>query len=176
MNHFKFLLLLVFFISAAFTLHAKELKVHPVDEKDAAYDMEISNSISPDTLMNEDASIDLVQLILGKWELAPNNRATEGFIIFNQNGTYEMYEKLIDGAGVSKKGEYLLYSNASPVKIDICLGKCNQDGSEWTTLFGIIRVISNEKLEIRTSPSSAYPLEFSDDKSDEGTIILSRTK
>jgi len=176
MNHCKFLLLFVFFISAALTFHAKELKAHPINGKDAAYDMETANSNLPDTLKKEIASLDLAQLIPGKWELAPNNRATEGFIIFNQNSTYEMYEKLIDGTGVSKKGEYLLYSNVTPVKIDICLGKCNQDGSEWTTLFGIIRAISNEKLEIRTSASSTYPSGFSNDKSDDVTMILSRTK
>ncbi len=176
MNHCKSLSLFAFFIIAALTLHTKDLKIHPMHGKDAAIGIKISNSNSPDTVMNENASSEIAQLILGKWELAPNKRATEGFIIFNQNGTYEMYEKLIDGAGVSKKGEYLLYSNVTPVKIDICLGKCKQDGAEWTTLFGIIKAISNEKLEIRTSASSTYPSGFSDDKSDEGTMILSRTK
>ncbi|MCK4694306.1 MAG: hypothetical protein KAT74_01015 [Candidatus Cloacimonetes bacterium] len=177
MNHFKFLLFFVFLMIFALIIHTKEVKEHPMNGNDVEKrHNELVKPASPDTVLNENTSKDLTQLILGKWEIAPNKRASEGFIIFDLNGTYEMYEKFHDGAGVSKKGEYLLYSNVIPVKIDICLDKCNNAGSEWTTLFGIIRVISNEKLEIHTSPDDKYPSGFSDDKSDEYTMILSRSK
>lgn len=174
MNHFKFLLFFVFLMIFALTVHAKE---HPMNGNDAEKrQAELVKPASPDTVLNENTSKDLTQLILGKWEIAPNKRASEGYIIFDLNGTYEMYEKFHDGTGVTKKGEYLLYSNVTPVKIDICLDKCNNAGAEWTTLFGIIRAISNEKLEIHTSPDDKYPSDFPDDKSNKYTMILSRSK
>ena len=177
MNHFKFLLFFVFLMTFALTAHAKGVKEQPVNGNDAGKrQAELLKPAAPDTVLDENTSKDLTQLILGKWEMAPNKRASEGYIIFDNNGTYEMYEKFHDGTGVTKKGEYLLYSDARPVKIDICLEKCNNAGAEWTTLFGIIRAISNEKMEIRTSPDAKHPSGFSDDKSDEYTMILSRSK
>jgi len=174
MNHFKFLLFFVSLMIFALTVHAKEVNEHPINGNDAEErHTELVKPASPDTVLNENSSKDITQLILGKWEIAPNKRASEGYIVFDVNGTYEMYEKFHDGGGVTKKGEYLLYSNVTPVRIDICLDKCNNSGAEWTTLFGIIRVISDEKLEIHTSPDSNYPSAFSDDKSDKYTMILS---
>jgi hypothetical protein len=161
----------------ALIIHTKEVKEHPMNGNDAEKrHNELVKPAAPDTVLNENTSKDLTQLILGKWEIAPNKRASEGYIIFDLNGTYEMYEKFHDGMGVTKKGEYLLYSNVTPVRIDICLNKCNNAGAEWTTLFGIIRAISNEKLEIHTSPDSEYPSGFPDDKSNKYTMILSRSK
>ena len=177
MNHFKFLLFFVFLMIFTLTVHAKGVKELPVNGNDAEKrQAELLKPAAPDTVLDENAPKDLTQLILGKWEIAPNKRASEGYIIFDPNGTYEMYEKFHDGMGVTKKGEYLLNSNVTPARIDICLEKCNNAGAEWTTLFGIIRAISNEKLEIRTSPDSKHPSGFSDDKSDEYAMILSRSK
>ena len=177
MNHFKFQLFFVFLMIFALTVHAKEVQEHPMNGNDAEKGQaELVKPASPDTVLNENTSKDLTQLILGKWEIAPSKRASEGYIIFDLNGTYEMYEKFHDGTGVTKKGEYLIDSKVTPVKIDLCLEKCNNAGAEWTTLFGIIRVISDEKLEIHTSPDSNHPSDFSDDKSDEYTIILSRSE
>jgi hypothetical protein len=121
-----------------------------------------------DTVQTQDASQkegileDLTQLILGKWEIAPNKRSSKGSITFNQNGTYELHEQLQDGTGVGTKGEYKLNSDATPIKID--------------TRFGIIRVLTNEKLEIRTSPDTEYRSDFSEDTFEEYTMILTRTK
>ena len=177
MNHFKFLLFFVSLMIFALKVHAKEVQEHPMNGHDTEERYtELVNPASPDTVLNENTSKDIDQLILCRWEIAPNKRASEGYIVFDVNGTYEMYEKFHDGGGVTKKGEYLLYTNATPVRIDICLEKCNNSGAEWTTLFGIIRVISDEKLEIHTSPDSNYPSGFSDDKSDMYTMILSRSK
>jgi hypothetical protein len=75
---------------------------------------------------------------------------------------------------VGKKGEYKLNSNVSPITIDICLGECGNAGAEWTTCFGILRVLPNDTLEILTSPDSNYPTSFPDDTSGEYTMILTR--
>ena len=116
------------------------------------------------------------ELIAGTWEIAPNKRASKGSITFDQGGTYEMNEKLQDGAGVGTKGEYKLDTGVTPEKIDLCLDKCGKPGSEWTTRFGIMRVLPDEKVEIRTSPDGKYPTGFSNDTSEEYTMILTRAK
>ena len=129
-----------------------------------------------DATVKEGNSKDIAQLIIGKWEIAPNKRAASGDITFDDKGNYEMNEIFHDGTGVGKKGEYKLNSDVSPVTIDICLGKCGQPGSEWTTYFGILRVLSNDKIEIYTSPTSKYPSDFPDDTKGEYTMILTRTE
>ncbi len=128
------------------------------------------------TLDKESITEDVTQLILGKWEILPNKRSSKGSIMFNQNGTYELNEQLQDGTGVGTKGEYKMNIDKTPVKIDLCLDKCSNPGSEWTTRFGILRVLSNEKLEIRTSPDNNYPSDFSNDTSEEYTMILTKPK
>ena len=124
----------------------------------------------------QDATVkeNIAQLIIGKWEIAPNKRAASGDITFDDKGNYEMNEIFHDGTGVGKKGEYKLNSDVSPITIDICLDKCGQPGSEWTTCFGILRALPDNKLEIYTSPTSKYPSDFPDDTKGEYTMILTR--
>ena len=175
MNHFKFLLFFVSIMTFALSFHAKKVNDRNINGDNAdKQHTELEKPLTADTVLKENTSKDLNQLILGKWELAPNKRAAAGFITFDSNGNYEMYEKFHDGTGATKKGEYQLYSNMTPAKIDICLDKCDNAGAEWTTLFGIIRVISGEKMEIRTSADGTYPSAFANDKSDKYTMIFSR--
>lgn len=110
----------------------------------------------------------------GKWAMAPNKRVKTGSISFYANSTYLMEERLQDGVGVSKKGEYKIDPNSSPPRIDICLQKCGRPGSEYTTSFGIFRFLPGQKLEIRSSPDAKYPVKFADDKTDGYTMILTR--
>ena len=117
---------------------------------------------------------DVAQIILGEWKIAENGRAKSGTIIFNSNGLYEMDEKLQDGDRVGTKGGYKLNLDISPYTIDLCVGQCGAPGSEWTTRFGILRVISNDKIEIRTSPDGNYPTDFSVDPTDAYAMVLSR--
>lgn len=124
----------------------------------------------------ETLSKDVTHLLVGKWDLAPNKRASKGSITFNKNGTYELQEKLQDGSGVGTKGEYKLTTTVTPIRIDLCVDKCDKPGSEWTTRFGIIRVLPNRKLKICTSPDGKYPLAFSDDTSNEYIMILTRVQ
>lgn len=114
----------------------------------------------------------IARIIIGKWTITPNKRITEGSITFNSNGTYEKNEKHPDGTGTGAKGEYRLYESITPMRIDLCLDKC--PGSEWTTLFSIMRVLPDGKIEIHHSPDSKYPSDFSADISDGYTMILTR--
>ena len=134
------------------------------------------NGSSRDAPDQEDVSKDIAQLIVGKWTIAPNTRAAQGTIVFNRNGSYELQEQLADATGVGTKGGFKLNSRVTPATIDLCLGKCDEPGSEWTTRFGIIRVLPGGQLEIRTSSDGKYPSGFSDDTSDEQTMILTRSK
>lgn len=120
------------------------------------------------------AQDDIGQAIPGKWKLEPNQRSTEGSIVFSSGGTYELFERHPDGTGVTTRGEYRLDDKASPARIDLCLNRCGAPGSEWTTRFGIIRILAANRVEIRTSPDANYPSAFSEDKSEEYTMILTR--
>ncbi len=124
----------------------------------------------------ENVSEKVSSIIVGKWEIAQNKRTVTGTIVFYDNGTYEKNEKLIDGGGVGTKGQYKLYCELAPVRIDLCLDKCGNPGSEWTTLFGVVRVLADGQMEIHTSPDGKYPVGFSDDTSDKYTMILTKVK
>ncbi len=124
----------------------------------------------------ENVSEKVSSIIVGKWEIAPNKRTAKGAIVFNDNGTYEINEKLTDGGGVGTKGEYKLYCEMTPVRIDLCLDKCGKPGSKWTTLFGVVRILAGGQLEIHTSPDEKYPVGFSDNTSDKYTMILTNVK
>ena len=87
-----------------------------------------------------------------------------------------MDEKRTDGMGVGRKGRYELDLSTDPVRIDLCLGNCGEPGSEWTTLFGILRFHTEDRLEIRTSPDSNYPEKFSRKECDKYTMMLTRMK
>ncbi len=163
MNHKRvFFCLFAFLCIAAVSVHADKGQVE--SEKPSSQEDSVKVEIPAD----------ITKLIVGQWKMAPNKRAIEGSIIFLSGGSYEMHEKLVDGSGVGTKGEYKINKDVTPVRIDLCLDKCGKPGSEWTTRFGILRVLSNDKLEIRTSPDQNHPKDFSDDKAEEYTIILTR--
>jgi len=124
----------------------------------------------------EDTVKDVSKIILGEWRIAENGRAKSGTISFQSNGLYEMDEKLQDGSAVGTKGGYKLNQDTSPYTIDLCVGQCEAPGSEWTSRFGILRIISNDKVEIRTSPDANYPTDFSVDPTDEYCMMLNRIK
>lgn len=119
---------------------------------------------------------DISKKLLGKWILQENERAVSGEIIFLENNKYELIEILKDKekTKVSRKGSYVLNSKSKPVIIDLCLGDCNQPGSEWVTLFSIMRFGDESRLEIRASNSQEHPIEFSNEKIDSGTMLFIR--
>ena len=114
------------------------------------------------------------KLIIGKWEIAANERMTTGNITFSEDGKYDLNEKYLDGTGGGTKGDYELNCKASPVTIKLCLGNC--PGSEWTNRFAIIKVLPDDKLEICISPDGNYPSKFSEIKTSKNTMILTRVE
>jgi len=116
--------------------------------------------------------VDISKVIIGKWNIAANQRVKSGDITFTADGKYDMNEKFADGSGSGTKGGYKLDCEASPVRLKLCLGGC--PGSEWTNQFGIVRLLPEDKLEILLSPDGNYPTKFLEDKSTGSTMILSR--
>ncbi len=170
MNRFMILFFFVFLMVVAFgpgEVRAEDGQAEMVKQD--------SLDVSAKEIKAEDVTeISIVEIILGKWAIGPNKRSSKGSITFDKNGTYVMHEQLVDGTGVGTKGEYRLDSSVTPAKIDICADKCGMPGSEWTTRFGIIRILSDDKLEIQTSPDSNHPSGFSDDTSDKYKMMLTR--
>jgi len=104
--------------------------------------------------------ITIDEYLIGQWTMAPHPGVLTGDITFKDDGTYDKNEKHEDGVGAGVKGQYILYKDQKPCGIDLCLEKCGGPGSEWTTLFGIVRILEDGRLEIRTSPDSKRPTEF----------------
>lgn len=113
------------------------------------------------------------QAIIGHWSITPNEARTKGTLIFNDNGTYERIETGKDNGSYSVKGPYKINEKQHPCAIDLCVDKCSGAGSEWTTLFGILRFLDNGQLEIQFSSSSERPEAFPQ-KPDLGTYLLTR--
>jgi hypothetical protein len=125
--------------------------------------------------LEEVNSDEIPSLIIGEWTTLDENGNLKVSLIFKDPHNYEMIEARDDEMKVGRKGEYKLNVNSEPYAIDLCLEKCDSPGSEWTTYFGIIRFLSKDEIEIRTSPSSTRPAEF-DAADKEYTMILSRKK
>lgn len=115
------------------------------------------------------------ELMVGEWEIAPYDGVLSGRVVFNPNGTHNTEEKHTDGHGAGRKGGYVLDISCSPARVQLCVGECGIPGSEWTTLFSIVRFHSEDSMEIRFSPDGTYPAEFAKGD-DDYTMMLTRTK
>lgn len=162
------------------TFEIRNIKIEDIDDAlfEIPQDYVDVGKASPKKVSPKEKAVPkgIADMLVGKWEIAPNGRSVSGSIVFSAAGTYEMEEKHTDGTGVGVKGEYKLDTSVSPARIDLCLDKCGQPGSEWTTRFGIIRVLAGGKMEIHTSPDGNYPSVFSDEPADEYTMILTKVK
>jgi hypothetical protein len=118
---------------------------------------------------------EIPSLIIGEWTMLDENGNLKVSLIFKDPHTYEMIEYRDGKMKVGRKGEYKLDVTSEPYAIDLCLEKCGAPGSEWVTYFGIIRFLSKDEIEIRTSPTSTRPDDF-DAADKEYTMILSRKK
>lgn len=153
------------------------LDLYSQDQKEKAEEIktekteDCKNEKSADSEKSEDIS----RIIIGEWSLTPNQRILEGSIVFKKDGSYEMKEKLHDGTGVGNKGEYRLFTDKKPARIKLCLDRCDKPGGEWTTSFGIIRVLSDGKLEIFNSPDGKFPAAFPEgQEASEYSMVLAR--
>ncbi|HOP05929.1 MAG TPA: hypothetical protein PLF13_01425 [candidate division Zixibacteria bacterium] len=133
-----------------------------------------STTVDADTVVTTQEAakeMTLAEYLVGVWDITPNKRILSGDITFTAEGAYEKNEEHSDGK-VGDKGEYKLYPDQTPCGIDICLGKCGQ--SEWTTLFGIIRMLDDGRVEILTSPTSTRPTAFGEEPDPTHTMFLTR--
>ena len=113
------------------------------------------------------------QSIIGHWLITPNEARIKGTLIFNDNGTYVRIETDNKNTGYSVKGQYKINEKQNPCAIDLCLNKCSDPGSEWTTMFGILRFLDNGQVEVQFSSSGKRPNAFSQ-KPNLSTYLLTR--
>ena len=125
--------------------------------------------------LEEVPSDKIPSLIIGEWTMHDENGNLKVSLIFKDQHNYEMTEARDGEMKVGRKGEYKLDVTSEPYAIDLCLEKCGAPGSEWVTYFGIIRFLSKDEIEIRTSPTGTRPDDF-DAADKEYTMILSREK
>lgn len=116
----------------------------------------------------------LTDQITGTWVISPNKRISTGTLEFKVGGTYEMKETFKDGSSGGTKGEFELDETSTPVRLRLCLGKCNQPGAEWVTRFCIMRLTSPTTMEIYQSQDGSYPESFPENKDADNYMILTR--
>jgi hypothetical protein len=127
----------------------------------------------PSANLQEVSSDEIPSLIIGEWSMLDENGDLKAALFFKDASSYEMTEIHDDGTKVGRKGEYTLNLASEPYAVDLCLEKCGAPGSEWTTYFGIIRLLSNDEMEIRTSPTGTRSSAFDAADSDY-TLVLTR--
>lgn len=115
------------------------------------------------------------EAILGKWEMVSNGDGfLEATLQFDQGNHYELVRKWPDESIASVKGGYLLDSGSTPLKLRLCLGDCNAEGSEWTSMFSIMHTEDDDMLEIYFSDSGNFPGGFPDDPGSKGLYVFKR--
>jgi len=138
----------------------------PVDTAGVKGDVKADVKTAVDKAAPE-KEVTLAEFLIGEWDMAPTKNVLSGDITFKADGTYEKNEKHSDGVGAGTKGEYKLYPDQKPCGIDICK-------SEWTTLFGIVRMLNDGRVEILTSPNSTRPAKFAKEPDAKYTMLLTR--
>jgi len=98
--------------------------------------------------------------LVGEWVVAAKYGNGDGEAVFRSDMTYTLKEIHPDGTGVTHEGEYKLDASSDPCKIDLCVGKLSNAGSEWVTTFGILRFLSDDEAEIHFDPSGKRPNSF----------------
>lgn len=111
--------------------------------------------------------------LIGDWEILPNARLETGGLVFKANGTYERSETPRGSTPHTVKGSYLLNEKQVPCAIDLCLGDCGGAASQWTTLFGIVRLLDSDKAEMYFPPDGKRPASFPESDC-EGRYLLVR--
>jgi len=111
--------------------------------------------------------------VIGEWIITPTKYILKGTLVFNDDGNYARSETDNKNTGSTVKGEYQIDKTQKPFAIDLCLNKCGGPGSEWTTMFGIMRFLDDGRLEIQFSSSDKRPTGFSD-KTEGSTYLLTR--
>jgi hypothetical protein len=120
---------------------------------------------------------DLNEAILGKWSMVSNGDGfLEATIAFNDDHTYQLDRTWPDASKAGVKGGFLLNSESTPATLRMCLGDCNQAGSEWTSMFCIARATGSETLEIYMSDSGDFPGDFPEDPGSKGMYIFKRSE
>jgi hypothetical protein len=111
--------------------------------------------------------------LVGNWKAERGNDLPAGEAEFSADGIYVLSEYIDAETKVTRKGEFVLDVLADPATIDLCLEGCNQIGSEFVTLFGIVKLVAEDSVMIQLSDSQERPSEFPTEPN-RYTLILTR--
>lgn len=115
-------------------------------------------------------------MIVGNWDMVRNGDGfSEATIHFGEDLNYQLDRTWPDGSKAGVKGGYDLNPESTPATLRLCLGDC-ASGSEWTTVFCIVRNGADEMLEIYMSDSGEFPVDFPADSDSKGMYIFKRTE
>lgn len=113
--------------------------------------------------------------LLGHWQADNPDDLPPGEIEFRPDHHYTMTEFRDATTRVTREGEYRLDASSMPNTIDLCLGDCDQPGSEFVTLYGIFKFDSADKALIEFSSTDRRPTAFASEPN-EYTLILTRSQ
>lgn len=122
---------------------------------------------------DEPPEMPLEKTLLGTWVIDFFGDLPDGGLVFRSDGTYTRSDTDTKGVSSAVTGPYELDTSVEPYALDLCIEKCGGPGSEWTTLFCILRFLPDGTMEIRMSPDGKRPAEFAE-KPGENTWLLTR--
>jgi hypothetical protein len=115
--------------------------------------------------------------MIAKWIMVSNGDGfLEATIQFDESNNYLLDRTWPDGSKAEVKGGFELNSKREPATLRLCLGDCNADGSEWTSMFCIVREGTDDMLEIYISNSGEFAAGFPDDPGATGMYLFRRMK
>ena len=118
---------------------------------------------------------DLKNSMMGEWRMVSNGDGfLEATLHFDESDNYWLDRTWPDGSKAEVKGGCELNAANEPATLRLCLGDCNTAGSEWTSMFCLVRLEGNDRLEIIISGSGDFPGEFPADPDSKGMYIFER--
>ena len=118
---------------------------------------------------------DVEKSIPGNWKMVSNGDGfLEATLLIDPDHNYKLNRKWPDGSTAEVKGMYELDPGTKPATLRLCMGDCNAAGSEWTSMYCIVRLGGNGLLEMVISDSGEFPNKFPGDQSSKGMYVFSR--
>jgi len=112
--------------------------------------------------------------LVGEWTIDRGNDLPPGSLTLTADKKFSKVEYDDSTSAVTITGTYVFNAAGDPFTIDFIPGDDpNAAGIEYVTMYGILRFLPDDKLEIRMSTTGERPTEFEDTRT-ANTMILTR--